>query len=241
MGAATSRSAMPKGAGHLTTKGVRLASGGMPPLPVLAPGFIRSPPLRGSTSTSTRRDAMWHLCSAMAGLAVSCTQAPAAASAFCLGKCAGSSTEPAPSNVFLRILEGELPADVVDGDDDELFAFRDRRPASTVHLLVIPRTFIRDAAQLQPPDAALVRRMESKARALVIDAVGADKFDEAELALGFHWPPWYSVPWLHLHAIYPRSAMVKRYKYTSISFKCPEYVLDRLKAQLRRDRGQGLW
>ena len=45
---------------------------------------------------------------------------------------------------------------------------------------------------LQSSDAALVRSMESKARELVRAAVG-DDFDERELALGFHWPPWYSV------------------------------------------------
>ena len=59
-----------------------------------------------------------------------------------------------------------------------------------------------------------------------------DAFDESELALGFHWPPWYSVPWLHLHAIYPRHDMSRRYKYTPFSFKSPEWVLGRL-AQLR--------
>ena len=67
-------------------------------------------------------------------------------------------------------------------------------------------------------------RMEAKARALVQRAVGADAFDERELALGFHWPPWYSVPWLHLHAIYPKSAMSRRWKYTAVSFYSPDRV-----------------
>ena len=52
----------------------------------------------------------------------------------------------------------------------------------------------------------------------------ADAFDERELALGFHWPPWYSVPWLHLHAIYPKSAMSRRWKYTAVSFYSPDRV-----------------
>jgi len=50
---------------------------------------------------------------------------------------------------------------------------------------------------------------------------------EQELTLGFHWPPWYSVPWLHLHAIYPRSRLRRRYKYTPFSFKSPEWVVER--------------
>ena len=121
---------------------------------------------------------------------------------------------------FVRI----APAEIVDGDDPELFTFVDKRPASTGHLLVIPRRFIRDASALAPEDLPLVGRMEAKARALVQRTVGADAFDERELALGFHWPPWYSVPWLHLHAIYPKSAMSRRWKYTAVSFYSPDRV-----------------
>ena len=105
----------------------------------------------------------------------------------------------------------------------ELFAFKDRSPASEIHYLVIPKRFVRDAAQLGPADAELVRRMEAKAIELVRASVG-EAFDPAELALGFHWPPWYSVPWLHLHAIYPKSAMSRRWKYTAVSFYSPDRV-----------------
>ena len=88
---------------------------------------------------------------------------------------------------------------------------------------MIPKRFVRDAAQLGPADAELVRRMEAKAIELVRASVG-EAFDPAELALGFHWPPWYSVPWLHLHAIYPKSAMSRRWKYTAVSFYSPDRV-----------------
>ena len=143
---------------------------------------------------------------------------PAAAGA------SGPPDAPDADNIFGRILRGEAPAEIVDGDDPELFTFVDKRPASTVHLLVIPRRFIRDASTLAPEDLPLVGRMEAKARALVQRTVGADAFDERELALGFHWPPWYSVPWLHLHAIYPKSAMSRRWKYTAVSFYSPDRV-----------------
>ena len=140
----------------------------------------------------------------------------------------GPADAPSADNIFLRILNGDAPADVVDADD-ELFTFRDYNPASTIHLLVIPRRFVRDASMLQgAADAELVRRLEERARALVRAETG-QAFDESELLLGFHWPPWYSVPWLHLHAIYPRSAMVRKYKYTPFSFKSPEWVLERLR------------
>ena len=144
----------------------------------------------------------------------------------------GSSADvPDPDNRFLAILEGRAPADVVDNDGD-LFTFRDIRPASTLHLLVIPKRFVRDASMLAgATDADLVRRMERKATELVRAEVGAEAFDADELALGFHWPPWYSVPWLHLHAIYPRSAMTRRYKYTPLSFISPDRVVGRIGAK----------
>jgi len=147
---------------------------------------------------------------------------------------------PEPNNVFAKILRGEAPADVLDDGDDTLFSFRDKNPASTLHFLVIPRRFVRDAAELRPSDTALVERMADKARSLVRESVG-DSFDEAELALGFHWPPWYSVPWLHLHAIYPRSQMRRRYKYTPLSFKSPEWVLRRLAEQRAGRHARGWW
>lgn len=131
-------------------------------------------------------------------------------------------------NIFARILRGEAPATVLE-DGDELFSFVDRNPASTLHYLVIPRRFVRDASSLLPSDAPLVRCMEVKARELVRKQVGA-AFDERELMLGFHWPPWYSVPWLHLHAIYPRSACTRRWKYSPFSFYSPGRVLRRLQS-----------
>ena len=137
-----------------------------------------------------------------------------------------------PDNIFLRILRGDAPAVAVDDDREAgLFTFRDRNPASTIHLLVIPRRFVRDASMLGANDAELVRQMTSKAIALVRSEVEAKqgRFDESQLSLGFHYPPWYSVPWLHLHAIYPKRVMGRRYKYTAFSFYTPERILRALR------------
>lgn len=99
-----------------------------------------------------------------------------------------SADEADPSNIFARILRGDAPAAVLD-DDGELFSFKDRNPASTLHYLVIPRRFIRDASRLTAEDLELVGQMEAKARLLIQRDVG-HTFDPTELALGFHWPPW---------------------------------------------------
>ena len=42
------------------------------------------------------------------------------------------------SNIFARILRGELPGDIV-YEDDYALAFNDIRPAAPIHVLVIPR------------------------------------------------------------------------------------------------------
>ena len=181
-------------------------------------------------SAVSATSAAWNRRGAVHGAAALCgSSAGFWTSPWLGGASAADDDEPDPNNIFARILRGEAPASVVEdlGPESELFVFRDRKPASTIHLLVIPRRFIRDASRLQQSDADLVRRMEAKARELVRAEVGSG-FSDRELTLGFHWPPWYSVPWLHLHAIYPRSSMMRRYKYTAFSFYTPERVLLRL-------------
>ena len=131
-------------------------------------------------------------------------------------------------------------------DGEELFTFHDSNPAAPHHLLVIPKVLIRDALTLTHADAPLVHRMRRKAveqmRAAVLEAKAETEgvaegggegraFDEEELLLGFHMPPGNSVAWLHLHAIYPRSRLRRPWKYTSLTFKSPESVLERLERQ----------
>ena len=60
--------------------------------------------------------------------------------------------------IFKRILDGEIPADIVYQDED-CIAFRDVNPMAPVHILVIPRKEIVSVDDLQPEDAALVGRM----------------------------------------------------------------------------------
>jgi diadenosine tetraphosphate (Ap4A) HIT family hydrolase len=43
-----------------------------------------------------------------------------------------------PNNVFARILRGELPCDKI-YEDEHVLAFRDIRPQSPTHILVIPK------------------------------------------------------------------------------------------------------
>lgn len=56
--------------------------------------------------------------------------------------------------LFARIIDREIPADIIYEDDDCL-AFNDISPQAPVHVLVIPKQPIRSIADLDDDDAAL--------------------------------------------------------------------------------------
>ncbi|MFV1965257.1 MAG: histidine triad nucleotide-binding protein [Pirellulaceae bacterium] len=57
--------------------------------------------------------------------------------------------------IFKRIIDGEIPADVV-YEDDLCLAFRDIDPQAPTHLLVIPKKEIRSLADLTADDQQLM-------------------------------------------------------------------------------------
>lgn len=57
--------------------------------------------------------------------------------------------------IFQKILDGEIPADIVHSDD-QCIAFRDVRPQAPVHILVIPRKPITGLAAVEAEDAPLL-------------------------------------------------------------------------------------
>src|SRR5690625_7376274 len=61
-------------------------------------------------------------------------------------------------DLFLKIINRELPADIV-YEDDDILAFRDINPAAPVHVLVIPKRHIATTNELAPDDAELVGRL----------------------------------------------------------------------------------
>jgi histidine triad (HIT) family protein len=58
-------------------------------------------------------------------------------------------------NIFQRIIDREIPADIV-YEDDRCLAFRDIHPQSPVHLVVIPRQPISGASAVGAADEELV-------------------------------------------------------------------------------------
>lgn len=78
-----------------------------------------------------------------------------------------------PSNVFAKILRGELPAHKL-YEDGETFAFMDIMPRGDGHCLVIPRKPSRNILDVDADSLAAVARTTQKLARAVVKAFGAD-------------------------------------------------------------------
>ncbi|XP_026747938.1 histidine triad nucleotide-binding protein 3-like [Trichoplusia ni] len=109
-------------------------------------------------------------------------------------------------------------------EDDDICVFPDIKPASKLHVLVIPKRHIEDVKCLTPDDKELIAKMLNVAR----DLLSKSNLPLEDSRLGYHWPPFRSVRHLHLHAIAPASEMgfISRliFKKDSYWFVSPEYV-----------------
>lgn len=64
-------------------------------------------------------------------------------------------------NIFARIVRKQEPADIV-WEDDMVVAFKDKHPASTVHLLIVPKySAVRSPAYLTVQHVDLLEHMVS--------------------------------------------------------------------------------
>lgn len=61
-------------------------------------------------------------------------------------------------DLFLKIINREIPADIV-YETDELLAFRDIAPKAPTHILIIPKVHIRTVNDIEPQHAGLVGKM----------------------------------------------------------------------------------
>ena len=61
-------------------------------------------------------------------------------------------------DLFLKIIDRQIPADIV-YETDELLAFRDIAPKAPTHILIIPKTHIRTVNDLETDHAELVGKM----------------------------------------------------------------------------------
>lgn len=100
--------------------------------------------------------------------------------------------------IFCRIVDRELPADIV-YEDERLLAFRDIAPQAPKHILIIPKRHIENVNALRLEDADLAGRMILLGR----DLACQEGFDKRgyRLVMNCNHDGGQSVYHLHLHLL----------------------------------------
>jgi histidine triad (HIT) family protein len=100
--------------------------------------------------------------------------------------------------IFSKIINHELPADIV-YEDDAVMAFRDIHPQAPVHVLVIPKVEIATVNDIKPEQAELVGKMVLAAQKIAADEGIAE--DGFRLVLNCNRHGCQEVFHLHLHLL----------------------------------------
>ena len=102
--------------------------------------------------------------------------------------------------LFCGIVAGDVPAEIVHSTETTV-AFKDIAPAAPLHVLVVPRRHIDDAAHITPADGPVLADMLLAARA-VAEAAGVAGPDRGyRLIFNIGPDAMNSVPHLHLHVL----------------------------------------
>lgn len=104
----------------------------------------------------------------------------------------------ADDTLFLKIVRGEIPADIV-YRDDLVTAFRDINPQAPVHVLIVPNRVITSAADVGTADEAVLGRLFTAARAIAEQEGVAD--DGYRLIVNCRSHGGQEVDHLHLHLL----------------------------------------
>jgi histidine triad (HIT) family protein len=100
-------------------------------------------------------------------------------------------------NIFQKIIDRQIKADVV-YEDDQSLAFRDINPQAPVHVLIVPRKAIPTHDQLTEADKELVGHLHLVAVKLAQQFGLADGY---RLVLNCKEGAGQTVPHLHLHLL----------------------------------------
>ena len=98
------------------------------------------------------------------------------------------------SSIFTRIVEREIPADIV-FENDRVIAFKDIAPQAPLHLLVVPKTeAYENVGELAAGDPALLAEVVAVAQQL------ASEHSNGEYRLVFNSGPTSGQTVFHVHA-----------------------------------------
>ena len=102
-----------------------------------------------------------------------------------------------PDNIFLKVINKEIPAQIV-YEDEHCLAFRDINPQAPVHVLIIPRKVIPTHADVVPEDREVLGHLHLVAARLA-DQLGVG--DGYRLVINCKERAGQTVPHLHLHLL----------------------------------------
>jgi histidine triad (HIT) family protein len=102
--------------------------------------------------------------------------------------------------LFCKIVAGEIPSDIVHSTPTTL-AFKDIAPAAPLHVLVVPRRHITDAAQVTAADGPVLADMLMAAHAVAEEAGVGGPDRGYRLIFNIGPDAMNSVPHLHLHVL----------------------------------------
>jgi histidine triad (HIT) family protein len=100
--------------------------------------------------------------------------------------------------IFSKIINHELPADIV-YEDDEIIAFRDINPQAPVHALIVPKVDIATVNDIKPEQAELVGKMVLTAQKIAAEEGIAE--DGYRLVINCNRHGCQEVFHLHLHLV----------------------------------------
>jgi histidine triad (HIT) family protein len=99
--------------------------------------------------------------------------------------------------IFCKIVAGELPATIVDEDEDTI-AFMDINPATRGHVLVVPRRHAPDLLSIEPNELAAASRAAQRLAARAKERLKADGINVINSCGAAAWQ---TVFHFHLHVI----------------------------------------
>jgi histidine triad (HIT) family protein len=103
-----------------------------------------------------------------------------------------------PDDLFLKIINREIPADIV-YETDDILAFRDINPQAPIHFLIIPKEHIRTINDVQESHAELIGRLFLAAAELAMREGIAD--DGYRVVMNCNRAGGQAVYHIHLHLL----------------------------------------
>jgi len=101
-------------------------------------------------------------------------------------------------DLFLKIIQREISADIVHETDDVL-AFRDINPQAPLHVLIVPKEHIRTINDLEPRHAEIVGKLFLAAREIAAEEGVAE--DGYRVVMNCNAGAGQSVFHIHLHLL----------------------------------------